>query len=268
MASAGRPPIELDKESIICLYDSGLSSQQIGPLFNVSWATINRRLHKWGIPIRFGYPGWNKGLTVLTDERVRKSSEKSSRMTGHKHSDEARAKMSNSQKGNNTWSRGRPLSAEHKERIGEAVKKRWENPEYRAKQIRQLKERWADKDYASRVRALIVKGNHSKPTRPEKQLIDIIERHHLPFRYTGDGSFIICGYSPDFVNCNGEKTVIEVFGDYWHGKGARNWKETEPGRIMTFNSFGYRCIVIWENELNSQTDEVIIRRISDVARRI
>lgn len=26
----------------------------------------------------------------------------------------------------------------------------------------------------------------------------------------------IGGLCPDFVNCNGKKVIIELFGDYWH----------------------------------------------------
>ncbi len=265
---AGRPPIQLDKEQISNLYNAGLSCQQIGPPLGLSWATINRRLQKWGIPIRYQYPAWNKGLTVSTDERVRRNSEKTNRMIGHKHSLETKIKMSISRKGKNTWSKGRSLSDEHKRKIAEASKKHWENPEYRARQIQRMREAWANPDYISRVRPLIIKGNYSKPTKPEKRLLDIIQRYNLPFKYTGDGSFSICGFHPDFVNCNGKKTVIEVFGDYWHGEGARNWKETELGRIMAFNSFGFRCIIIWENELKIKTDKEIIMRISNGQRRL
>lgn len=268
MANLGRPPIELDKERIISLYDSGLSSQQIGPLLQVSWATINRRLKRWGIPIRFHYRSWSKGLTINTDERVRKYSQKSMRMKGQHHTPEAKLKMSISRKGQNTWSRGSKKSEETKKRNSKASKRLWQNPEYREKQSQNMKEKWANADYSNRVRPLIIKGNSSKPTKPEQRIIEIIERYNLPFRYTGDGSFLIHGYNPDFVNCNGEKTVIEVFGDYWHGKGARNWKETELGRIMAFNSFGFRCIVIWENELKIETDEVIVRRISSGSRTV
>lgn len=269
MDRIGRPPIQLDKDQIINLYhQAGLSSQQIGPLLGVSWATINRRLHNWGIPIRHQYPAWNKGLTVITDERVHRNSEKSSRMSGHRHTPESKLKMSISRKGQNTWSKGSIKTEETRKRNSDASKKLWQNPEYRARQVQEMKERWADKEYADKVRPLIIKGNMQKPTQPEQQLINIINQYNLPFKYTGDGSVLIQGYSPDFVNCNGEKIVIEVFGDYWHGEGARTWKQTELGRIMAFNSFGFRCIILWERELNTLTDDAIVEKIKSEARRV
>jgi len=254
--------ILLNKDKIINLYKKGLSSQQIGPLFNVSWATINRRLKRWGITIRYQYPIWNKGLTKDTDERVRKSSEKSSRMSGHIHTLEARLKMSESQKGKNIWSKGKQLTSTTRKKMSQAIKKRWQDPEYRVRISQMMKERWADPEYANRVRPLIIKANSKKPTRPERQLIKLIKKYNLPFKYTGDGSFSICGFNPDFVNSNGAKTVIEVFGDYWHSeKKVRSWKETELGRIMAYNSFGFKCIILWEKELNTLPEKLILERI-------
>lgn len=253
MSQIGCPPIELNKEQVLRLYESGLSSQQIGPLFGVSGATIVRRLHQWNALVRFIYPAWNKGLTAATDGRVAKYSMKTTRMAGKEHTPEARAKMSISQKGKNTWSKGSEKSEEIKRRNSEASKRNWQNPEYQARVIQGM-----------------IKGNHQKPTKPEQRLIAIIHKHNLPFKYTGDGSFIIHGVNPDFVNCNGAKLVIEVFGDYWHSS-QRNqitWKRTELGRIMLFNSFGFKCIILWESELNLLTDKAIADRVNNETRRL
>ena len=261
----GRPLIPLQKESMIFLYTTGISSYELGEFFGVSWATIIRRLRAWGIPLRQPY---QKGVCPCTKEQILRGTANSSKMQGKKHSDEARTKMAISQKGKNKWSKGRTLSIETRQKISLAVKLRWQNPEYRAKVIQALKARWADPDYADRVRPLIIKGNFQKPTQPEQRLIDIIKRFHLPFKYTGDGKLTIHGFNPDFVNCNGAKVIIEVFGDYWHGKRARTWKETELGRIMIFNSFGFKCIVLWEKELNTLPDELIVGRIRNETRRL
>lgn len=59
----------------------------------------------------------------------------------------------------------------------------------------------------------------------------------------GDFSFMINGKNPDFVNCNGKKLIIELFGDYWH-------KDDNPeDRAKVFEPFGYKTLVIWEHEL-------------------
>lgn len=69
---------------------------------------------------------------------------------------------------------------------------------------------------------------------------------------------------PDFANCNGKKDVIEVFGDYWHSAKVtkEHWERTELGKMMTYGSLGYRCLVIWERELNNLPEEEIVKKIT------
>lgn len=98
-----------------------------------------------------------------------------------------------------------------------------------------------------------------KPTKPEKQLIEIIEENKLPYKYVGDGSFIIEGLNPDFVNVNGRKRIIEVFGRVWHETLVKDWHRTELGREMILNSYGYKTLIIWDDELNDK--QAIIQKI-------
>jgi len=63
----------------------------------------------------------------------------------------------------------------------------------------------------------------------------------------GDGSFVINGFNPDFVNINGQKKIIELFGDYWH----RNTQIKDKKRIKTYNKYGYKVLIVWEHELEN-----------------
>lgn len=123
------------------------------------------------------------------------------------------------------------------------VKSWWKNPEFRAKVI------------AGRLR-------NRRPTGPEKQLIKIIEEHSLPFKYTGDGSFILEGLNPDFIETNGKKIAIDVFGDYWHTLKADRESYTEDGRKAIFTKYGWELIVIWESELKQLSEREILRRLN------
>ena len=62
---------------------------------------------------------------------------------------------------------------------------------------------------------------------------------------------VLGGKVPDFVNINGKKQVIELFGDYWHGeKRTKKNKETaEREKIEHYAQFGFGCLVVWECEL-------------------
>lgn len=96
---------------------------------------------------------------------------------------------------------------------------------------------------------------HPKPNKPERALQGILDSHFPEqWKYTGDGSSLIGWFNPDFVNCNGQKAIIELFGEYWHStKVAKDkWEKTELGCIMAYNSLGYRCLIIWDYELKDE----------------
>jgi len=98
-----------------------------------------------------------------------------------------------------------------------------------------------------------------RPTKPEKIMIDIIDKHNLPFKYVGDGKLAIGGLNPDFVDCDGLHKIIEVFGDYWHcARKDIEWKYTETGRKTTLDKYGYDTLIIWEHELKETGNEINI----------
>lgn len=69
------------------------------------------------------------------------------------------------------------------------------------------------------------------------------------FEYTGDGSFKIDNLKPDFINRT-RKVVIEVYGNYWH----RNEPLSKTmSRVQRFNRYGWRVIIIWENEVHDHS---------------
>ena len=61
---------------------------------------------------------------------------------------------------------------------------------------------------------------------------------------------ILSGKIPDFVNVNGKKKLIELYGDYWH----RN--DNPQDRINLFKKFGWDTLVVWEKELK---DEILLK---------
>ena len=118
------------------------------------------------------------------------------------------------------------LSKEIKRKISETKKRLWKNPLFAEKMFK-------------------IWGR--RPTNPEKQFMNIIGKYNLPYKYTGDGTFWIRGINPDFVNCNGEKICVEVFGDYWHNR--KDNKERDVHNLKVLKKYGWKRIVIWEHEL-------------------
>ena len=68
---------------------------------------------------------------------------------------------------------------------------------------------------------------------------------------------------PDFINVNGEKKVIEVFGDYWHSDKViqGHWKRSEFGRKAVYSQLGYDCVVLWEDMIKTEGVDYIKEEI-------
>jgi very-short-patch-repair endonuclease len=73
------------------------------------------------------------------------------------------------------------------------------------------------------------------------------------FKFVGDGSFVIEGLNPDWIDCNGRKIVIELFGEPWHQK------EEERKRIETFAKYGFETLVIWWKE--TRNEKFVARKV-------
>ena len=126
------------------------------------------------------------------------------------------------------------------------------HPEVRIKIRTKNIERWQDPEYKERQLKAMMKAFHVKPNKLEK-FFEKLFRQLSPdeWKYVGDGQFILGGKCPDFVNINGQKKIVELFGDYWHGEKftGRTKEEEEKQRIDHFAKHGYQTLVIWEHEL-------------------
>ena len=101
----------------------------------------------------------------------------------------------------------------------------------------------------------IFKNIHICPNKIEQKLINLLKKDNLFFRYTGDGSFCVKGFYPDFVN-EEKRLIIEVFGDYWHKPKEIKWKSA------IFKSANFNSLFIWEHELNKEP-EIVIEKIKN-----
>ena len=111
---------------------------------------------------------------------------------------------------------------------------------------------WQDPKFREKTIKAIMLAQHKKPNKKEQFLIKLFQENKLPYRFVGDGKLIIGGKCPDFVNVNGQKKIIEMFGDYWHNKPNMKYHQTEKGTIEHYKNFGFRTLVIWEHELKEE----------------
>jgi len=95
----------------------------------------------------------------------------------------------------------------------------------------------------------VMRGLAVKPNQKEKQLHSFLQCL-LPQEFALNVKaeiMILGGKIPDFVNVNGQKKIIELYGNYWH-------KHDNPqDRIDYFKQFGWDTLIIWEKELKDES---------------
>lgn len=108
---------------------------------------------------------------------------------------------------------------------------------------------------SSEFLALVMKSNRIKPNKKELALLAIIKQISLPYQYVGGGEFILGGKCPDYLNTDGQKKLIELFGDYWHQG------QDPQERIDYFSQYGFQTLIIWESELGNpaRVEEKLLR---------
>jgi hypothetical protein len=214
---------------------------------------------------------WSKGLTKETDERLAIASKN---MRGTRGANLKLSKVSKKliKEGiilmpPNTFKKGHILHNKNKtkdnyeplKRVSEKLKNKnvteiaRENMSKSATIVR--KRQWQDLSYRKKIITNSLKGLFTRPTSLEKRYTIFFEQHILPFSYCGNGAMLIGFKNPDFVNCNGEKKCIEVRAkkicEIW---GKCLPEEYEKQRIRHFAKWGWKCLVLWDDELENETN--------------
>jgi len=152
---------------------------------------------------------------------------------GNKWSETQKKKMSITVKElfkdkNNHPMYGKHHSGETKRKISKSRKRNWEDPEYQKMQR---------------------EAQNLKPNKPEQALMELLNKlFPNEYKYVGDYQFWLGGKNPDFMNINGQKKIIELYGDWWH-------KGQDPqDRIDHFKQYGFDTSVIWEHELKNELE--------------
>lgn len=112
-----------------------------------------------------------------------------------------------------------------------------------------------------------LKAAIKKPNRQERKLEAILEEWFpSEWKFVGDGEVILGKLNPDFINCNGKKQIIELFGCWYHGcplhhpNNEVRWQNTEIGKKVIYSRYGFKTLVIWEHEL--EDEEVVVDKIT------
>ena len=206
---------------------------------------------------------WNKGLTKELDQRISRYADKN---RGRLRSSEIKAQIALNCIGRIPWNRG--LTKETDERVANHALKvtgKSHSAETRILLSRIHKGRRPSVETRLKMRqswkfnkAMLLNGQ-KRPNKAELHLSQILEKL-LPgqYKYTGDGQFVIANKCPDFVNINGQKKIIELFGIHWHDA-----SEVQT-RTSSFTEFGFNTLIVWDTELDDPAIADKIIRFNEV----
>ncbi len=192
---------------------------------------------------RLGIPSWNKGIPWSDETKSKMSLSRKGKSTGRHiiHSEETKNKIKNKLKGMKGWER----TEESRRNLSNAMKGQTRTKERRENIAKGMAMRWKDQDYVRKQ----MQSRSVAQNKTEKYLGDLLDLlFPNEWKFVGDGQVIIAGKNPDFININGQKKIIELFGDYWHQG------EDPKDRIAIFTPYGYKTLVIWEHELSGGED--------------
>jgi len=265
----------ISKEKLNTLYwEKELSQTEIANIFHVAKITIQYWMYKYKIPRR---PKGFRTKRMLNEISLKSKGRHNSIKTEFKPTIDLSKKQLEKlylEKKLSMRQIGRSYGVTRKA-IKRHLKKnnipiRATRDEYDQLRIKNLKEYMGNptnkQAYSERMKKMVANPNNrkkglkalnKKPTKLEEKLIKIINKNKLPYRYVGNGEFILGGKCPDFLNCNGKKQVIETFGRVFHDpaktfKKSIPYHQTEKGTMEHYEKYGFDCLVIWGEELDNE----------------
>ena len=231
-------------------YRQNMTMQEIAEMLGCSIGTVCRRFKEYNIPART--PDQTMELRgVINSGRFRKG--QIAHNKGISPSPESVEKRRQKLLGRSTWNKGKPMhewipeesNQIRKEKIKKNNPRYWEGKKRSTETIEKIKSTKANRPSETKEAILRnwLRSIHYRPNKSEQKLIEFFASNNLPYEYVGDGKIIIDGLCPDFINCNGEKKIIELFDECFHHPDE---KQTRASR---FAKYRFKMMVIWHKEL-------------------
>lgn len=147
------------------------------------------------------------------------------------------------------WSRGLTKYTDVRvAKMAEKLRGRHSSPETEFKKGYNKGVKYSDERIKNSLRRRI-------PTSLENRFQNIINKYSLPYKYVGDGSFIIAGYNPDFINTNNEKIAIEVYSRYYKKRNNISIEQWKENRQKKFNEYGWH--IFFFNEMQVKEEYIL-----------
>lgn len=134
---------------------------------------------------------------------------------------------------------GRKISEETREKM----RRRWDDPEYRAAQVERMKRNNPMRRVEVLEKSLSGPRLHNVATKMEKWFAELCASNQLPIWYSGLNSYWVSGRNPDF-KVHDRKLVIEITDGYTFKKKARNDENYSLPTIVHYEAHGHSCLVV------------------------
>ena len=83
----------------------------------------------------------------------------------------------------------------------------------------------------------------------------------MPFKFVGNGEFIVSGFNPDFVNKDNTH-LIEVYYTYFKEKVYGSIENYEKKRFAIFRKNGFKTLFFTEKELHLSKEREVVDKIN------
>ena len=263
---------DINREELYNLYvEKKISSAKIGKIFNCKNVAICNKLREFGIPIRdlseahIGQVAWNKRDDINKEELYNLYVEK---------------KMSSAKVGK-IFNCGNVVVCSKFREFRIPIRPRKLDIKKEQLQVLYITKKLSSADIGKilncdattvcrRLREFripirsgeeLVKAclTRRTPSSLEVKFQNIIDKHDLPYKYVGDGSFILGSYNPDFINTNKEKVAVEVYARYYKRRNKIGIEEWKKKRSEVFASYGWKLLFFNEIQVNEKNVLKVLR---------
>ena len=192
---------------------------------------------------------WNKGMsrangdpipTYIYPKRSEEANKKQSEAKKGKHF----SPNTEFKKGSVPWTQGKTWPPEMIERMSAAHKNITDET-----RVKMSKAKIGQQHSAESIKKMLTRRT---PTSLEMKFLNIIEKNGLPYKFVGDGSFMIGRKNPDFININGQKIAIEVYARYYKLRHAETVQEWMDDRQRVFREYGWEVIFFDETQVTER----------------
>lgn len=190
-------------------------------------------------------PVWSTGKHYTCKKRPGFTNQTSFKK-GHIVSNELKEKLSKLKK-------EVPLSEIHKNNISKSLMghKNWAKSKHTEETKEKMRKSMRNyiNEHPDFIKKSLIRNSMSSL---EIKMNDIIIKNNLPYKFVGNGEFLIGRKCPDFINNNGEKIAIEVYFKRHKEKFRNGLDEWKKEREIIFNKYGWKLLFLDETYINNE----------------